>query len=254
MTESIQMLASGVPGALADGMGDALGILGLALYLGSYLALQLGLIRGDGYAYPVLNLLAAAGILASLVEAFNIYAAVGEIAWIAISAVGILRLWVLRRYLRLSPDETLAARSLAPGLATHRVRRLLKLGRWSDVRPGQVLATEGAPVGALTFIAAGLCRIEVGGAPVATIGSGGVVGEMTVLSGEPATATVIVVTPARLLTIGAQPLRDFLARNEDVRAEVERSFATDLRRKLLRTTRALSDHRRPNRRYDPVRD
>ena len=31
---------------------DAIGVLGLILYLGSYLALQLGLIRGDTWVFP----------------------------------------------------------------------------------------------------------------------------------------------------------------------------------------------------------
>jgi hypothetical protein len=41
--------ASALLGVLRDGAPDAIGALGLILYLGSYLALQLGLIRGDGW-------------------------------------------------------------------------------------------------------------------------------------------------------------------------------------------------------------
>jgi hypothetical protein len=240
MTESVPAPTASL---FASGAPDVLGLIGLALYLGSYLALQLGLIRGDGYAYPILNLLAAAGILASLLEAFNLYAAVGEIAWIAISVVGILRLYLVRR-LRLTKEEAAAVAVLAPGLARDRARRLLRLGTWVDADPGRVLAVEGRPVEALTFVAGGRCAIEVGGVPVAAIGTGGVVGEMTVLTGAPATATVVVEVPGRLLVIEAQALRSFLARNGDIQLELERTFAGDLRRKLALTTRALADHRR----------
>jgi hypothetical protein len=50
--------ASALLSVLRDGAPDALGALGLILYLGSYLALQLGLIRGDGWLFPTFILAA----------------------------------------------------------------------------------------------------------------------------------------------------------------------------------------------------
>ena len=70
---------------------DVAGIAGVGFYLGSYTALQLGMLRGDGYAYAILNAAAAALVLLSLKEAFNLSSAVIQVSWIVISLVGITR-------------------------------------------------------------------------------------------------------------------------------------------------------------------
>lgn len=54
---------------------DWAGFVGLAAYLGSYAALQLGFLNGQGYPYALLNTLAAACVLLSLIEAFNLSSA-----------------------------------------------------------------------------------------------------------------------------------------------------------------------------------
>jgi CRP-like cAMP-binding protein len=221
-------------------LADGFGTVGLLLYIGSYLALQLGMLRGDGYLYPLLNLLAASFVLISLLEIFNLYAALSEVAWIVISLIGIVRLYIVHRFLSLTPDEWAAARAMVPGLPKDRARRLLRTGRWVDLPAGEVLATEGEPVGALVFIAEGRCRIVHRGIRVAEIGPGGMIGEMTYRTGAPATATVLAGTPVRILRLEAQPLRAFLSRNEDVAEALERAVAGDLRRKLAETTRALA--------------
>lgn len=42
---------------------NAIGILGVSLYLGSYAALQTGFLRGQGYLYPAINMAAASCVL-----------------------------------------------------------------------------------------------------------------------------------------------------------------------------------------------
>jgi hypothetical protein len=158
-------------------LGDVSGVVGLVLYIGSYLALQLGLIRGDGYLYAVLNLFAALFALLSLLEMFNLYAALAEVAWIVISLIGIARLYIVHRFLSLTPDERAAAAALVPGLPKDRARRLLRTGTWVELPAGEVIATEGEPVGALVYIAEGRCRIIHRGVRVAEIGAGGLIGD-----------------------------------------------------------------------------
>lgn len=233
-------------GLLRDGAPDVLGALSLVLYVGSYLALQLGLIRGDGWLFPFLNLMAAMCLILSLMDQFNAYAMIGEIAWVIISVVGLARLYIVHRYLRLDDEEQAAASRLVPGLTKDRVRRLLAHGTWIEASPGHVLTREGQAVTHLVYVASGVCRIEVDGAVVATLGAGGLVGEMTYHTGQPATATVTVDAPGRLLAFERAALDDFLLRNEDIRAVLEQSVAGDLRRKLAATTRTLAEHRRGN--------
>jgi hypothetical protein len=54
---------------------NAIGIAGVALYLGSYAALQVGLLRGQSYAYASINLAAASCVLISLTQNFNLSSA-----------------------------------------------------------------------------------------------------------------------------------------------------------------------------------
>ena len=69
---------------------DIVGLLGVALTLLAYLALQARRMRGDGLVYPLLNLIGAGAILASLVydEHTNLSAFVIESAW-CVSIYGI---------------------------------------------------------------------------------------------------------------------------------------------------------------------
>ena len=76
--------ASALLSVLRDRAPDALGVLSLVLYLGSYLALQLGLIRGDGWLFPTLNLAASLSLILSLMAQFNLYFMMVEVAWAVI--------------------------------------------------------------------------------------------------------------------------------------------------------------------------
>jgi hypothetical protein len=74
---------------------DLAGILGSALIVGTYLLLQIGRMRPDQIAFPALNGLGAALVLASLLVEFNLGAFILECFWLLISLVGLLR--ILRR-------------------------------------------------------------------------------------------------------------------------------------------------------------
>lgn len=74
---------------------DLAGILGSVLITGSYLLLQLGRMRADQLAWPSLNGLGAALVMASLLVEFNLGAFILECFWLGISLVGLVRL--LRR-------------------------------------------------------------------------------------------------------------------------------------------------------------
>lgn len=71
---------------------EALGLAGVAFYLGSYAALQFDFIDAKGFAYPTLNFLAASFVLLSLLENYNFPSLLIQISWIAISLYGISKL------------------------------------------------------------------------------------------------------------------------------------------------------------------
>ena len=234
----------GVLNAVPAGATSVLGVLALVLYIGGYLALQLGLIRGDGWQFPAINLIAAFMMISSLLRQFDPYSLTMEVAWVVISIVGLVRLYIIHKYFRFTEEEQAAAQRLVPGLSKDRARKLLSRGAWSDVAPGRVLTREGEPVTHLVYLAEGLCRIEIDGAMVAILGPGVLIGEMTYHTGQPATATVVVDAPARILAFERTGLEGFLQRNDDIRVTLEQSVAGDLRRKLADTTRILAMDRR----------
>lgn len=72
-------------------MFDVLGILGVALIIGTYLLLTTGRMKSDGWRYPALNGLGAALIMVSLAVDFNLSAFVVEAFWLVISVIGVVR-------------------------------------------------------------------------------------------------------------------------------------------------------------------
>ena len=73
---------------------DLVGNLGVLLILASYLFVQLRKLDATGLAYVVANGLGAAFILYSLIYDFNLSAFIIEIAWILISLVGLVRIYM----------------------------------------------------------------------------------------------------------------------------------------------------------------
>lgn len=71
---------------------DFVGNVGVALILGSYFLVQIRKMSVTDLPYTVLNFLGAALVLYSLVYDFNLSAVIIEIAWLAISVVGLLRI------------------------------------------------------------------------------------------------------------------------------------------------------------------
>jgi hypothetical protein len=75
------------------GLADAVGVVGVLLYLVSYFLLQIERLRFDDYSYLVVNMLAAVLIIVSLVSQFNLSAFLVEALWAIISVVGVVRRW-----------------------------------------------------------------------------------------------------------------------------------------------------------------
>ena len=225
---------------LPPAVTDALGVAGIALYIGAYLLLQLGLIRSDRWPYPAANFFASFFLFVSLTQKFNPYSMTNEIAWMTISLIGLGRLYIVHRYYRFTEEERTAVARLAPGLGKDRARKLLSCGTWSDVAAGHVLTRQGTRVTHLVYIASGQSRVEIDGAGVALAGAGELIGELTYNTSLPATATVVTNAPSRILAFEREVLEGFLRRNPDVAAVLEQSIAGDLRQKLAATTRTLA--------------
>ena len=138
----------------------------------------------------------------------------------------------------LSEDEEALANGPLSGLGRAEVRRFLDQGMWVAGRTGDVLTREGDPVGALTWLASGSAEVIAHGKQVGTVGAGQLVGEATILSIEPATATVRLTEDAHFWCAPAKALTAYLAAQPRTRAALERGFSISLKDKLRNMNRA----------------
>ena len=83
------------------------------------------------------------------------------------------------------------------------------------------------------------------GAPVARIGAGSFIGELTVLEGGPANASVVLSRPSTFFEIPAQNLRALTDTYPDLRAHLQKSLLDDTQAKLLKTNASLAEERAP---------
>ncbi|HEX6376357.1 MAG TPA: cyclic nucleotide-binding domain-containing protein [Allosphingosinicella sp.] len=144
------------------------------------------------------------------------------------------------RNARFTPDEQTMIAALLPTLAPARTRHLLDQGFWLSGDRGDVLTREDEPVGHLYYLAAGEARVLSQGRQVGTCRAGDLIGEVTVLSGEQASATVILAGPARFWCAPASVLRPYLDAHDEVRHALEHGFATALKSKLRASNRTIA--------------
>jgi CRP-like cAMP-binding protein len=215
------------------------GWIGAVLYLVTYALLQLGLLRGNGYLYPALNMLAAGLVLLGLSVAMNWSAAAIQITWILVSIMGIVRIFLLRNGARLTEEEQTLVTTALPSLERLQARRLLARGMWIDGPPGMNLTIEGEPVTDLYYIAEGRAGVWTGERNLAEVRQG-LIGEMNAISGGPASATVRLEEPSRLFVITGETLRQLLRNDTDLRESLERDFNESVRKKLIEANARLA--------------
>ncbi len=75
---------------LVNWFPDLIGCLGALLVLIAYAFLQIGKLKADGLLFSFLNFVAAFMILISLFYSWNLAAVMMEVAWMMISAYGIV--------------------------------------------------------------------------------------------------------------------------------------------------------------------
>ena len=150
------------------------------------------------------------------------------------------RVWE-NRSVRFTSEEQAMLDRLFTELPRSRARHLIDQGMWLSGKAGDVLTREGEPVDHLYYLAEGEARVISMGSQVGTCRSGDLIGELTVLSGETASATVILNTPARFWCAPADDLRPYVEAHDDIRRAIEHGFATVLKAKLRASNRTIAD-------------
>lgn len=166
------------------------------------------------------------------------------IVWMAIvllaCAAMVARDLAAQRAVRFSAEEEAMRAGFLAELPRHAARHLIDGGVWVNGAVGDELTREGIPVERIAWLASGEALVQSDGRQVATCRAGDLIGEASILTGEPATATVVLAGPARLWCMPATTLRDYLAADAALRTHLERSFALAVRAKLHVSNRTIA--------------
>lgn len=99
----------------------------------------------------------------------------------------------------------------------------------AEVPAGAVLTRQGQTGGLAYVIASGTAEVARGGKRLARLGPGDVVGELSLLDGEPRSATVKALTDLEVLEISADDLRRLLRKAPSVTRKLLEALSERLR-------------------------
>jgi len=145
-----------------------------------------------------------------------------------------------RKRVTLTPDESRLKLFLFPTISNGAFRRLLGIATLHETTPGTVLIRQGERVDRLLVLTDGVAEIRVGDTVVATCRAGDLVGELSLLSNSPATATVTTHTVARYFSFEQLAVRSLLERSEELSRAFSTMLSADLARKLVLTNESVS--------------
>lgn len=219
----------------SSGLAWATGHLQYLLLVAAMLPARLTRVRIGVMASAVM------GILASGLFSFQPAALFWNSVLLLVNAVLLLQFVRRNTAVRFTPDEEPMLQALLNGLPRARARHFLDQGFWLTGQTGEALIREGEPVTHLFYLANGGAVVTSGGKQVGRLSAGDLIGEVTVLSGDTASATVTLASAARMWCAPAQSLRLYLDAHHDVRHAVEASFGAALRHKLQEMNRAVAE-------------
>jgi CRP-like cAMP-binding protein len=162
------------------------------------------------------------------------------IAWAAVFVgINVIQLLILTRErmsVRFSEQEETLRRGLFAGIGSVQLHRLLKNGQWQNIPAGTRLTTEGQLVSDFCVIASGCAKVEVGNRLISVLQPGALIGEMSLLTGENASATVTTLSPCQVFRVSKQKLQSLFGKSQDFRTELINVIGCNLSHKLRLTS------------------
>jgi hypothetical protein len=144
----------------------------------------------------------------------------------------ILRIYMERRAVVLSPDEQrlydLAFRSLRP----REFVSLTLVGQWRNAVAGEKVLTAGMPATSICIAVSGSVDVRQGDRRLGTVEPGTLIGTALALTGDPSPVDAWFSEPARLICWPLADLRRFMDKRPELRVALQRLVNYDLARKL----------------------
>ena len=131
-----------------------------------------------------------------------------------------------------SDEENYFISNCLEGVEQIHTRKLMKLATWVEVEEGATLISQNEQPTHLQYIIKGRANINRDEELLGTAKRGEFIGEMSFLTKQPASASVITREPTRYLAFPCDLLREYLKKTPQVRHALEASFNRDLVSKL----------------------
>ena len=125
--------------------------------------------------------------------------------------------------------DLIASVELFHGLGRKELEQIAQLVDDVDIPAGQVLMRQGDTGAEMFIIATGSVRIERNGAFIRDAGSGTSIGEMSLLSEGPRTATVTANEPTRILLAGHREFHQLMEEHPTIRLHILDGLAKKIR-------------------------
>lgn len=126
--------------------------------------------------------------------------------------------------------------TMFPHFSCKKFKKLLSSGTLISVPAGEKITEQNVPVPYLNLILNGTAKVEINDKTVAYCTSGNLVGEMSFMSGQLATATVTTVEPTHYISWGQENLKMLLKSDPEIEQGMQSIFNKNLIDKLMKST------------------
>jgi CRP-like cAMP-binding protein len=161
-----------------------------------------------------------------------------NVLFACINGLQVVRLLLERRPVRMSEDEHELHRVALGSLSPRQLRTIAKAARFESIREGEVLVHAGRMPDELDVVLEGEVAVEHDGEPLARLGTGKFIGEMSFLTRTPPRASALVCSPGvRVARLDVRELRQMLDADHELHAAMQAILGGDLAAKLRAAAR-----------------
>jgi hypothetical protein len=185
----------------------------------------------------------SSGIAGASYSFFWLFDPVGtfwEIAFTVVNVVQIAAITYRNRAARFTDEERAFYAQVVPTLQPYQVRRVLRIGLWRDGEAGSQLTRQGEPVPHLIFLKSGQASVFVNAVDIGICAQGDLIGEISIRTGNPATATVVAKECIRYFTLERDTLHKLMKADPEIALAIDACNRLDLENKLLRMNQIAS--------------
>ncbi len=164
-----------------------------------------------------------------------LYSAMGwQVAFILINGVNLTVLLLERRPVQLSEDQQQLHITTFRTLTPREMLRVLKPAEWHRAEAGERLIQQGEHLHQLMLIHRGRAEVRRDGEFRANVGPGDFVGEMSLATGQEASADVITTEPVDYLIWKSEDLQRVYHRHPNLKDAMQALLGVDMAQKLSR--------------------